>query len=65
MVVSERGFSLRAIPGYGDRVSRSIVNAQNELALRKWRVRRAGGDPETDAIVQAWRQDIVALRRTG
>ncbi len=65
MVVSERGFSLRAIPGYGDRVSRSIVSAQNELALRKWRVRRAGGDPETDAIVQAWRQDIVALRRTG
>jgi protease PrsW len=39
-----------------------IANAQNELAFRKWHVAREGGDPNADALVQAWRADIAALR---
>jgi protease PrsW len=39
-----------------------LANAQNELAFRKWHVAREGGDPNADALVQAWRADIAALR---
>ena len=39
-----------------------IANAQNELAFRKWHVAREGGDPNTDPLVAAWREDIAALR---
>jgi protease PrsW len=42
-----------------------IANAQNELAFRKWHVAREGGDPNGDALVAAWRQDIAALRAAG
>jgi hypothetical protein len=38
------------------------VNAQNELAFRRWRVRCEGGDPATDELVAAWRHDIERLR---
>jgi len=43
-------------------IAARIANAQNELAFRKWHVAREGGDPTTDALVQAWRADITALR---
>lgn len=55
-------FGLRAVPNYPTRISRAIVNAQNELAFRKWRVRFEGGDPEADAIVAGWRAEIAAWR---
>jgi protease PrsW len=55
-------FDLRAVPNYPARISRAIVNAQNELSFRKWRVRFEGGDPEADAIVAGWRAEIAALR---
>jgi len=38
------------------------VNAQNELAFRKRRVRNDGGDPERDSLVAGWREDIRRLR---
>ncbi|HWQ15298.1 MAG TPA: PrsW family glutamic-type intramembrane protease [Roseiflexaceae bacterium] len=44
------------------RTSAAIVNAQNELAFRKWRVRTEGGDPEQDPLVRGWRARIAALR---
>jgi RsiW-degrading membrane proteinase PrsW (M82 family) len=44
------------------RHSAAIVNAQNELAFRKWRVRAEGGDPEADPLVRGWRARIGALR---
>jgi hypothetical protein len=53
---------LRTVPGYPDRVAREIVNAQNELAFRKWRVKTDGGNPEKDSLVKAWRRDIELLR---
>jgi len=39
-----------------------LALAQNELAFRKWHVARDGGDPVSDPLVTAWRQDIAALR---
>jgi RsiW-degrading membrane proteinase PrsW (M82 family) len=41
-----------------------LANAQNELAFRKWHVAREGGDPNTDPLVAAWRQDIARLRES-
>jgi len=43
-------------------VSAALVNAQNELAFRKRRVRNDGGDPERDSLVAGWREDIRRLR---
>jgi RsiW-degrading membrane proteinase PrsW (M82 family) len=43
-------------------VQARIANAQNELAFRKWHIAREGGDPNTDALVSAWREDIATLR---
>jgi hypothetical protein len=39
-----------------------LVNAQNELAFRKHRVRMAGRNPELDPLVQRWRERVVQLR---
>jgi hypothetical protein len=43
-------------------VAAALVNAQNELAFRKRRVRDDGGDPERDSLVAGWREDIRRLR---
>ena len=37
-------------------VSAALLNAQNELAFRKRRVRNEGGDPERDGLVAGWRE---------
>jgi protease PrsW len=63
LLQAERSWGLRSIPHFQGAAARRIVNAQNELALRKWRVRHEGGEPGADPIVAGWRQDIVALRR--
>jgi protease PrsW len=42
-----------------------IANAQNELAFRKWHLARDGGDPASDPLVAAWRQDIMQHRQMG
>jgi hypothetical protein len=62
LLVSEGPFTLRTVPHAPAKIARAIVNAQNELAFRKWRVRTAGQDVEADAIVAAWRNDIAQLR---
>ncbi len=62
LLKSESLFGLRTIPGLPAPVARAIVNAQNELAFRKRRVRHEGGDPELDDLVHAWRADIARLR---
>jgi hypothetical protein len=36
----------------------ALVNAQHELAFRKWRVGSEGNDP----LVAGWRADIARLR---
>jgi RsiW-degrading membrane proteinase PrsW (M82 family) len=40
----------------------AIANAQNELAFRKWHLAREQGDPLTDPLIAAWRDDIARLR---
>lgn len=63
LLLAENPWGLRQIPHFEGAAGRRIVNAQNELAFRKWRVRSEGGDPDADQVVAGWRQDIVALRR--
>ncbi|MEG4467127.1 hypothetical protein QUB47_09735 [Microcoleus sp. AT9_B5] len=36
--------------------------SQDELAIGKWRVKHAGPDVETDALVASWRDELVRLR---
>jgi len=56
-------FGTHAAVRRGDRLGRRIFTAQTELAFRKWHLHRDGGDPATDPLVAAWRQDIAALRQ--
>jgi protease PrsW len=62
LLVREPAYGLRTVPGYPTRTGRAIVRAQNELAFRKWQVRRNGGDPTWDPVAAAWRADIANLR---
>jgi hypothetical protein len=55
-VVSDRLLRTRRIDR--SQASAALVNAQNELAFRKRRVRSEGGDPERDSLVAGWREDI-------
>jgi RsiW-degrading membrane proteinase PrsW (M82 family) len=64
LVERDRMFGTRVIPGLARAPARAIVNAQNELAFRKWRVRATGGDVEVDPAIAAWRSEIARLRAT-
>jgi RsiW-degrading membrane proteinase PrsW (M82 family) len=55
-------FRTRRIDRLDRRRSAALVNAQHELAFRKRRVRLAGRDPERDALVAAWRNEIGRVR---
>ena len=59
-IVSDRMLRTRRIDR--SHASAALVNAQNELAFRKRRVRNEGGDPEGDSLVTGWREDIRRLR---
>ena len=43
--------------------SSALVNAQNELAFRKRRLRDLGYDPDADPVVAGWRNQIENVRR--
>jgi RsiW-degrading membrane proteinase PrsW (M82 family) len=58
----EPAYGLRRPAGYAHREARALVNAQNKLAFRKWDVRAAGADPRTDAVAEALRGEIRAIR---
>ena len=62
-IVGDRMLRTRRIDHLQPGASAALVNAQHELAFRKHRVRNAGGDPERDALVGGWRDDIRHLRR--
>jgi RsiW-degrading membrane proteinase PrsW (M82 family) len=62
-IQSDRVFRTRRIDGRNRRVSAAIVNAQNELAFRKRRLRDRGFDPATDPVVAQWRAQIGVLRQ--
>lgn len=61
-VKGDRIFRTRHIQNVDRRTSGAIVRAQNELAIRKWRVKQMGQAADTDPIVASWRDELVRLR---
>ena len=61
-IASDRMLRTRRVDRKHPRASAALVNAQNELAFRKRRVREEGGDPERDSLVAGWREDIRRSR---
>jgi RsiW-degrading membrane proteinase PrsW (M82 family) len=61
---NESVFGLRRVRGYPRRIAKQIVNAQNNLAFRKWGVQQEGGSLLADPLIQAWREQIMELRST-
>ena len=61
-IVGDRMLRTRRVDRKYPQASAALVNAQNELAFRKRRVRNEGGDPERDSLVTGWREDIRRLR---
>jgi len=61
-VVADRVYRTRRIDGRPRDVSAAIVNAQNELAFRKRRLRDRGFDPASDPVTGELRVQIAALR---
>lgn len=57
-ILRDRPFRTRRIDRVHPRESAALVNAQNELAFRKRRVRDEAGDVEGDRLVIAWREAI-------
>jgi RsiW-degrading membrane proteinase PrsW (M82 family) len=55
-------FRTRRIDARDRKASAALVNAQNELAFRKRRLRDRGFDPEEDPVVARRRAEIEALR---
>jgi RsiW-degrading membrane proteinase PrsW (M82 family) len=60
---ADRTYHTRRIDGRNRSVSSALVNAQNELAFRKRRLRDRGFDPATDPVAAALRAQISALRQ--
>ena len=61
-IAGDRMLRTRRVDRKYPQASAALVNAQNELAFRKRRVRNEGGDPERDSLVAGWREDIQRLR---
>jgi RsiW-degrading membrane proteinase PrsW (M82 family) len=62
-IVRDRILRTRRIDGMSRRASSALVNAQNELAFRKRRMRDDGKDPQRDHVVNHWREEIRRLRQ--
>jgi hypothetical protein len=62
-IVQDRILRTRRVNGMQRRVSSALVNAQNELAFRKRRVRSNGEDPERDHLANRWREEIRRVRQ--
>jgi RsiW-degrading membrane proteinase PrsW (M82 family) len=60
---ADRILRTRRIDPRHARVSAALINAQNELAFRKRRLKDRGFDPGTDALLEQRRTQITALRR--
>jgi hypothetical protein len=61
-IVTDRVFRTRRIQTMRPRASAALVNAQNELAFRKRRLKDLGLNCERDPIAAAWRGEIARLR---
>jgi protease PrsW len=62
-ILADRILRTRRIDAMHPVRSAALVNAQHELAFCKRRVRDQGNDPELDAIVAGWREDIMRQRQ--
>lgn len=63
-VVADSRFRTRRIDGDNRTCAAALVNAQNELAFRKRRLKDRGFDPEGDSLVQQRRAEIARLRQS-
>jgi protease PrsW len=62
-IVQDRILRTRRVRDMQRSISSALVNAQNELAFRKRRVRDGGEDPERDHLANRWRDEIRRLRQ--
>jgi RsiW-degrading membrane proteinase PrsW (M82 family) len=62
-IVRDRILRTRRVSGMQRRASAALVNAQNELAFRKRRVKENEEDPEGDQVANRWREEIRRLRQ--
>ena len=62
-IAADRTFRTRRIDPRHARVSSALINAQNELAFRKRRLKNRGFDPTHDALLEQRRAQISALRQ--
>jgi RsiW-degrading membrane proteinase PrsW (M82 family) len=62
-IVADRIFRTRRIQLMRPHASAALVNAQNELAFRKRRLKDHGLDPDGDPLIAAWRIEITRLRK--
>lgn len=62
-ITAERTFRTHRIDPRHRRVSCALINAQNELAFRKRRLRDRGFDPALDGVLEQRRAQIAALRQ--
>jgi hypothetical protein len=59
----DRVFRTRRIDPRNEQVSAALINAQNELAFRKRRLKDRGFDPALDGLLEQRRAQIAALRQ--
>jgi len=62
-IAADRTFRTRRIDPRHAQVSSALINAQNELAFRKRRLKNRGFDPTHDALLEQRRAQISALRQ--
>jgi RsiW-degrading membrane proteinase PrsW (M82 family) len=61
-VKHDRILRTRRIPHINRRTAATIVRAQNELAIRKWRVKHTGQSVDRDPLVASWQDELMRLR---
>jgi hypothetical protein len=64
-IVHDMALRTRRMDRIDPRTAAALVNAQNELAFRKRRLREAGKDPTSDAIADQLREHIRRLHAAG
>jgi RsiW-degrading membrane proteinase PrsW (M82 family) len=62
-IAADRRYRTRRVDGARRSTSAELVNAQNELAFRKRRLKDRGFDPSADPVLARWRERIDNLRR--
>jgi protease PrsW len=62
-IAADRAFRTRRVDPRHPQVSAALVNAQNELAFRKRRLKDRGLDPALDGVLEQRRAQISALRQ--